>query len=127
MDVVQKNRERWKQIDCCEEVKVGEINRRNNNNQSSKRLCLQHLFFQSCLYTHWKSAHNRSILSVIIDSQQPSASTTPDQKAGFEQDDNRKDRISWPTNKVEIEMRDLDCYNWGYWKTPNLCKMTNHR
>lgn len=63
--MVQDDREGLKQTDYCVEVKAAEIIRGNNINQQSKRI---RLFFQYCLYAHWKSAHNRSIVSVITDS-----------------------------------------------------------
>lgn len=101
METLQEDRESLNQIDDCVEVKAEEINRGNNINQQSKRLCL---FFQYCLYTHWKSAHNRSIVLVIIDTV--SSSLTALWLKGMwdfkHRDDNRKNKI-WPTNKVGLQ------------------------
>lgn len=62
------------------------------------------LLFHYCLYAHWKSADNRSILSVIIDRQQPRSSTTAEQKTGFtHRDDSGKGKIGWPNNKMGLQ------------------------
>lgn len=61
------------------------------------------LLFHYCLYAHRKSAQNRSILSVIIDRQQPRNSSTAEQKTGFtHRDDNGKGKIGWPNNKMVL-------------------------
>lgn len=103
------------------EVKLEKSTEATTSISNQRKLCLNRFSFQSCLYTHWKSAYNRSILPVIIDSQLYNWT-----ESCF-QDDNRKDRISWTTNKVALHIWHLSCCHWGYWKTPNLHKLSNHR
>lgn len=60
--------------------------------------------FQCCLYAHWRSTHNRSVVSVIIDRQQPCNTTTAEHKTGFMHwDDNRNNKIRWLINKVGLQ------------------------
>lgn len=98
--MVQDDRERLKQTDCCVAVKAESQQERQQPQSAIKKRF--ELFFQYCLYAHWKSAHNRSIVSVIIDRQQPCNSAYSWTEKLLLRTKMTKDKISWPTIKMGL-------------------------